>query len=567
MQRLFNFKSLKKRILTGFILIITLIAAFTVYSFIINTSMEKKAEELINHQLKMLSANQTLATSITVQAAAATNFITTSDDKYLEIFQTYSDKADEQIKYLDEIDPDGKEKRQNHVEEETQWREDIQNKVFAPHTAGDTNTAINNLRELNDQATIVRTGYDELVNENKANIEKLGKEVIEEANDTKVGALTLSLLIILSGIIIAIYSANSISRPVKKITERLVSMSNGDISNQSFQTNRKDELGTLMRATNELTEKMKTILSNIHTISENVAFHSEELAQSSEEIKTGSEQIAQTMNEIADGTDTQSKRTVHLADAVAEFKNNVQEAANEGKSLYELSGDVQKLTNSGQQVMDKTANQMHTIDEIVNEAVVKVESLNEQSKQITKLVSVISDIADQTNLLALNAAIEAAQAGEAGKGFAVVADEVKKLAEQVQFSVSDISKIVDSIQTETNEVTKSLHLGYDEVKKGTVQMAETSNTFNAISNSIEMMIQNIKNISSNLQIIDVKTEKINETISDIAAVTEESAAGIQQTSATIQETTSSIEEIANSTEQLAQMAEQLKDEVFKFKLA
>jgi methyl-accepting chemotaxis protein len=567
MQTLLNFKTLKGRILSGFIVLIAFIAAFTVYNFIVNNSMEDKAEELINRQLEMLTANQTLATSVTVRAAATTNFITTGDEKYLDIFQTYSESADEQIQYLDELDPEGKEVRQSHVEAATQWRKDIEDKVFAPQIAGNTDLAINNLKELNDQATVVRTGYDELVEENANNITTLGADVIQTTKQTKIIGLIISIVILTFGIIIAIFTASSISKPLQLITERLVTMSKGDLSNQSFQSSRKDELGTLMLASNDLKEKMHSILGNIHDISENVASHSEELAQSASEVNTGSEQIAQTMHEIADGTDTQSKRAVNLADTVAEFKVSVQEAANEGHSLYQLSGDVQHLTNSGQQMMNETTEQMHTIDTIVNEAVVKVEHLNEQSKQITNLVAVINGIADQTNLLALNAAIEAARAGEAGKGFAVVADEVRKLAEQVQFSVSDISKIVDSIQKETHAVTASLHLGYDEVKKGTVQMTETSKTFDRISNSVGMMLKNIEMISENIQKLDVKTETINESVSEIAAVTEQSAAGTQQTSATIQETTSSIEEIANSTEQLAQMAEQLNYEVRKFKLS
>ena len=77
----------------------------------------------------------------------------------------------------------------------------------------------------------------------------------------------------------------------------------------------------------------------------------------------------------------------------------------------------------------------------------------------------IREISDQTNLLALNAAIEAARAGDAGKGFAVVAEEVKKLANQVSYSVVEITGIVEKIQQETNTVTEFLQKGYVEVAR------------------------------------------------------------------------------------------------------
>ncbi|MFJ7736297.1 methyl-accepting chemotaxis protein [Lysinibacillus sp. NPDC097287] len=561
-----RFKTIRAKILSAFFIVVLLIACFNTYSYYVNNKVISAGEEIVEKELQLLTANEKLASSISVRTTAAKSYVLTGDEKHKDDFQKYIEIAEENNTILNKFSDVDDKKLATLVEKAREWRKGIQTNVFDEYDKGNVEQAIQNLNAMDDRAREIREGYEGLALARETNINRLGNEMVAQSKQsTKVGVFIGTLTTILA-IVIAFISARLIANPIKAVIEKISAMAEGDISQPPLPERMHDEIGLLVKSANTLNSKLHDILSSINEVSENVAANSEELAQSSVEVKTGAEQIAVTMLELAGGSESQANSASDLAQIIETFKVNVQQATDEGTDLEGHSKEVLQLTTTGQQLMNSSTQQMFAIDRIVQEAVAKVEGLNTQSQEISKLVSVIDNIANQTNLLALNAAIEAARAGEQGKGFAVVADEVRKLAEQVSFSVTDITSIVARIQNETVGVTTSLQTGYEEVKKGTEQITDTSGTFENIAAAVNNMFSNIQGITGNLNGIATTTVQINRAIDEIAAVSEQSAAGVQQTSATIEQTVGTMEEVANSTEQLAIMAENLNNQVRQFKL-
>ncbi|MEG0260857.1 MAG: methyl-accepting chemotaxis protein [Lysinibacillus sp.] len=560
----FRFKTIRAKILSAFMFVVILVISFSGFNYFGNQKMVSTAEEIVDRELALIMANEKLASSISVRTTAAKSYVLTGDKKYKDTFEEYIKVAEENNAIISELASSSE--LDDLVGKARTWRSSIQTDVFEVYDSGEKVQAVDNLNATDDLANEVREGYEKLASEREANIVKFGNEMVGQSEFSMNAGIVFGTGVAIIAFIMAFVTARQIANPIKEVVSRISEMADGDISQAALPVKANDEIGTLVKSTNIMSEKLHNILSSINEVSENVAASSEELAQSSLEVKTGAVQIALTMTELAGGSESQADSASELAQIIETFKVNVNQATNEGNNLQGHSGEVLNLTTTGQELMNSSTKQMHEIDRIVQASVTKVEGLNQQSREISKLVSVIDDIANQTNLLALNAAIEAARAGEQGKGFAVVADEVRKLAEQVSSSVTEISSIVLRIQNETVGVTTSLQSGYEEVKKGTAQITHTGETFESIASAVNNMVSNIQGITGNIQGISQTTGQINVAIDDIAAISQENAAGVEQTTATVEETASTMEEVAKSTDQLAIMAESLNHQVQQFKL-
>ncbi|WP_029269329.1 methyl-accepting chemotaxis protein [Virgibacillus alimentarius] len=564
MNHFLNFKTIRIKMILGFSIVLILNIFLGVYMFWNLNKVNKSSGDIVNRELPLLIADKQLVSALANEIGAVRGYLLFGDGFYKDLFEKYADEGIKQEEIIKEI---GATKEfETLSEQSSQWRETIVHDVFQEYDRGNKEGALQNLSESGPFFDEIINGYQDMAKKRENKIVSMEENNIANGERTLTIVSIVIVLVIVLSLIVAFITSYSISKPLRMVMKRMKRIASGDLSYKPIETRSRDEIGQLIAATNEMTKNTKELLNQIMTVSESVSSHSEELMQTTNEVNASSEQIATTMQELASGAESQANSASDLSSIMGSFTVKVRETRENGERIRQASHEVLNMTDRGSQLMESSNGQMEKVNGIVSDAVDKVDGLDKQAQEISKLVSVIQDISDQTNLLALNAAIEAARAGEHGRGFAIVADEVRKLAEQVSVSVTDITDIVERIQSESSIVVDSLKEGYQEVEEGTIQIRTTSETFHTIKTAIKEMAENINIVSMNLSDIANNSEEMNSSIEDVAAISEESAAGVEQTSAASQQTNSSMEEIDGSSRQLATLAENLNGLVQRFKL-
>ncbi|PIC73420.1 methyl-accepting chemotaxis protein [Sporosarcina sp. P17b] len=561
---MFTFKSIRGKLLTGFSIVVVLIILLGLFIFSTLRANNEATRNILEKELPLLIADEQLSLDMANRISSSRGFILTGEASYKDLFDTYTEDSEKHQATIKKIGTS--DETMDLMRRTVEWREYVLENVFAEHARGNKELAERNLLAVNDDARELMTSYEEAAQNREMIIIDIEKNLLSSGNNTLVLVTTIVLLVILLSMAVALFTANSISKPLHTVMERMRLIAMGDLSSPPLETKLQDEIGQLIKSTNEMSSNTHNLLDEIHIVAQTVSSQSEELTQSAGEIKAGTAQIATTMEDLAYGTESQATNASSLSTSMENFVARIMDANENGTYIHQSSNEVLSMTNTGSEAMNTSSKQMKVIDQIVHDAVVNVEGLDKHTQNISQLVAVIQSIAAQTNLLALNAAIEAARAGEHGKGFAVVADEVRTLAEQSSESVTNITEIVNKIQSESSSVTNSLREGYKEVEEGTNQIERTGETFHKISASVTEMVTRIQTISNDLQNISETSQEMSGSIEEIAAITEESAAGVEQTSASSQQASSAMEEIASNSNELAQLAEELNNLVRKFTL-
>ncbi|MDE6404529.1 MAG: Cache 3/Cache 2 fusion domain-containing protein [Lachnospiraceae bacterium] len=334
------------------------------------------------------------------------------------------------------------------------------------------------------------------------------------------GICTLAMLLL--SIMFILRMARSISRPVKNVTSRMVSLAGGDLHTEVADVRSGDELEVMTRTLADTVESVNRYISDIRQVLSGVADGDLQIEPHVEyrgdftQIRNSLGDILQSMNETIMGFRAAASRLSSMADELSGQSGQLHEASLEQNQATEAL--VDEVTHVKEQLVDvsKSSSQTRTM---TLEITSKVEEANTQmaalsnamddisvkAQEITTIAKSIDDIAFQTSILALNASVEAAHAGSAGKGFAVVAEEVKDLAGksakaaqsameivantraviqtgvELNASTAESLRSISGVSTEISEISGQLVAAVQGQENALISMEERIATISAIA--------------------------------------------------------------------------------------
>lgn len=366
--------------------------------------------------------------------------------------------------------------------------------------------------------------------------------------------------------IVGFLFSRSIANPIKKLSLVANAVSAGDLTQQVARVKSKDEIGQLSINFANMTDNLRSLISQMRDMGVSVAAASEEMMASSEEVSKVSEQIALAVTDLAKGAAEQAESTESGNVKIIEVINGLEGITREMERSQQLAEKSNRAVNNGKESVQYQNMKMNENNQVSIKVSDAINALSQKSAEIGKILETIKSISDQTNLLALNAAIEAARAGEQGKGFAVVADEIRKLAEESNLSVKKIDVIIREVQSGVENTVQEMDKAKIVVSEQQKALTETIKSFENISVAVTEISDNIIKVAEKSDKLNHQAKLAGDDIGSIASISQETASGAEEVAASTEEQTSVIHQIAESAEHLSSMASKLEESINSFKL-
>lgn len=420
-------------------------------------------------------------------------------------------------------------------------------------------------RKGKDDTVKLRDSLNSLINITKEEAKAANEAAAKSGRSSIMVMLITTIVCVLLLLAFSYKLTNSIRGALNIMVHVCDKLSSGNFIVRTEPSQRKDELGDVHRALYDMTLKIGDLLKEVSKTTEQMAAASQQLNSSSMESANAATSVAQSVADAAAVVVQQQTAVTNGTDSVASISQSVKSISQETEEVSQEADQAAKKAEAGNLVVEKSVNQIHSVEEKVRTTAQLVDELGARSQEIGAIVDTISDLAGQTNLLALNAAIEAARAGEQGRGFAVVAEEVRKLAEQSATAAQQIADLIGRIQNDTSKAVASMDSGRQAVVQGAESVEGLRQVFEEINGLVIDVADKIESMSDSIQHVAGQSSEITNHMEQIDTGAAKVADNMQSISAATEEQSASAQEIASASDSLARQAQDVQEKLQKFK--
>lgn len=381
-----------------------------------------------------------------------------------------------------------------------------------------------------------------------------------------IGTLAAGMIGLVFGCVIAVVTAFSFNREIKKLQNATHRVAGGDFS-EKIKVTRSDEFGVLETNFNGMMDDVSGLIHAVEDKSNHILEVAGGISEVAGNTKTTIEQVTQAIDSVAQGAVKQAESTQEANTQVEHLKNSLDETK---EYVSGMNGMTEKANEVSTEGIESVKDLIEKSGKTAEKSKVSLEVMNEMVESIDKIFYIsdtIADITSQTNLLSLNASIEAARAGEMGKGFAVVADEIRKLADESKESTDEIKKIITEITEKSKLVEATMQ--ENEVLQSEQQEAinRTEEIFGEIMKQIEMLGSGMERINTLNENMSANKDLVVDKMGTIASVSEQSAAATEEVNASTEQVNVTMAEISEHTGTLQAIAKDLMETINRFKLS
>ncbi len=393
--------------------------------------------------------------------------------------------------------------------------------------------------------------------------EALQREAAEETRRLFIVSIVLTGFVILALGIYNFFFARSITLPLERNVEAAEAIASGRLITLPDST-RRDEIGRLERAMQNMTASLQTVIGSIRVTSMRVNDMTETAAAENEAVVSTTSNITNAVDEMANGAQSIATELQETLESVGIMASSFETSLDQTRQTTEETTEMTREVAAGIETLTDQERILHQSSERNGMLVTRMEQFARNTAEIEKMAKLVEDVAAQTNLLALNAAIEAARAGEAGRGFAVVASEVKKLAEESNVATRSIFGVVQSIHEEVERLKETVEESSREQNAQLQAFGLTKQAFTRIHERTDHVATFVSTIEREMVASSREVTNVLKRVEEVSGVTEELAAGNEEVAASMKEQQASFDQIFALMQELEGQAAALASQVQHF---